>query len=286
MLVSKEINIKLYYRFIEFTSRLLGYGLPHERFKRIILDDFKAESIEEKEVKQFSNAYLYILNNINQSITKEVLQESYYLLTHKTLDEQIFKQILETYYMYYDENSHYVAMMVHFKILELVNARNIEFAFMISNLIMLKKGRYPLIPYAHMFDVYKQTIEQNNKDKLMVLFSEMEAISKPYANHLKLSKEEIIFKIKESKNHLMKEYSIQKLYLYGSYAKEKVTTQSDLDLLVIFDKEMLPLERGIVIKNLTDYLENKIKIHLDILDFTHALENLDISEMENSITII
>ena len=74
--------------------------------------------------------------------------------------------------------------------------------------------------------------------------------------------------------------------MYGSYAKEKVTPQSDLDLLVIFDKELLPLEKGMVIKNLTDYLENKIKIHLDILDFTHALENLDISEMENLITII
>jgi len=84
----------------------------------------------------------------------------------------------------------------------------------------------------------------------------------------------------------VKAYHIQKLYLYGSYAKEKVTTQSDLDLLVIFNKEMLPLERGIIIKNVTDYLENKINIHLDILDFTHALENLDISEMENLITII
>lgn len=286
MLVSKEIDIKLYYRFVEFTSRLVGYGLPHERLKRIILDDFKAESIEEKEVKSFANAYLYILNNIHQSVTKELLQESYYLLTHETLDEQISKQILETYYMYYDENSHYVAMLVHLKVLELIEKRNIEFAFMISTLIMFKKGRYPLIPYAYMFDIYKQTIKQKNKDKLMVIFSEIEAIHKPHENHSNLSKEEIIWKIQELKNHLVKEYHIQKLYLYGSYAKERVTTQSDLDLLVIFDKEMLPLERGIVIKNLTDYLENKLKIHLDILDFTHALENLDISEMENLITII
>lgn len=286
MLVSKEMDIKLYYRFVEFTSRLVGYGLPHERFKRIILDDFKAESKEEKEVKQFANAYLYILNNINQSVAKEMIQEAYYLLTHEVLDEELLKQILETYYMYYDENSHYVAMMVHFKILEFIKIRNIEFAFMISTLIMFKKGRYPLIPYEYMFDIYRKTIEQKNKDKLMVIFSEIEAISKPYENHSSLSKEEIIWKMKESKNYLMDEYHIQKLYLYGSYAKERVTTQSDLDLLVIFDKEMLPLEKGIVIKNLTDYLENKLKIHLDILDFTHALENLDINEMENLITII
>lgn len=286
MLVSKEIDIKLYYRFIEFTSRLVGFTLPHERFKRIILDDFKAESREEKEVKQFANAYLYILNNINQSVTKEVLQESYYLLTHKCLDEEIFRQILETYYMNYDENSHYVAMMIHFKILELVKIRNIEFAFMISNLIMLKKGRYPLITYEYMYEIYKKTIQTKNKDKLMVLFSEMEVITKPYENHVNLSKDEILFKIKETKKYLMKEYHISKLYLYGSFAKERVTSQSDLDLLIIFNKELLPLERGIVIKNLTEYLENKINIHLDIIDFSHALENLDISEMENIITII
>lgn len=286
MLVSKEIDIKQYYRFVEFTSRLVGYGLPHERFKRLILDDFKAESKEEKEVKRFANAYLYILNNINQSVTKEVLQESYYLLTHECLDEEISRQILETYYMNYDENSHYVAMLVHFKILQLVKVRNIEFAFMISNLIMLKKERYPLIPYEYMYEVYKQTIENKNKDKLMVIFSQIEAITKPHENHSNISKEEIIVRIKENKQYLIKEFYLSKLYLYGSYAKERVTTQSDLDLLVIFDKEMLPLEKGMVIKNLTEYLENKIKIHLDIIDFNHALNHLDISEMENIITII
>ena len=35
-------------------------------------------------------------------------------------------------------------------------------------------------------------------------------------------------------------------------------------------------------KFLTDKLESKV----DLLDFTHALVNLDISEMENIITII
>ncbi len=286
MLVSKEMDIKLYYRFVEFVSRLVGYGLPHERFKRIILDDYKAEAKEEKEVKQFANAYLHVLNNINQSVTKEMIQESYYLLTHEILDEQISKQILEVYYMYYDENSHYIAMMIHFKVLELVKTRKIEFAFMISNLIMFKKERYPLIPYEYIFDIYQKTIKQKNKDKLMVLFSEMEVTSKPYANHSNLSKEEIIWKIKEARKQLIQEYHIKKLYLYGSYAKEKTNIQSDLDLLVMLDKEMLPLEKGIVMKNLTDYLENKIKIHVDIIDFSHALENLDINEMENIITII
>ena len=286
MLVSKEIDIKLYYRFVEFTSRLVGFSLPHERFKRIILDDFKAESREEKEVKQFANAYLYILNNLNQSVTKEVLQESYYLLTHECLDVELSRQILETFYMHFDENSYYVAMMVHLKILELIKKRKIEFAFMISNLIMLKKERYPLIPYEYMYEVYTQTIENKNKDKLMVIFSQIEAITKPHENYSNLSKEEIMVKINENKQYLIKEFYLSKLYLYGSYAKERVTTQSDLDLLVIFDKEMLPLEKGMIIKKLSDFLENKIKIHIDILDFSHALENLDISEMENIITLI
>lgn len=286
MLVSREIDIKLYYRFVEFTSRLVGYSLPHERFKRLILDDFKAESKEEKEVKQFANAYLYILNNINQSVTKEVLQESYYLLTHECLNDELSRQILETFYMHYDENSHYVAMMVHLKILELIKKREMEFAFMISNLIMFKKERYPLIPYEYMYEAYIKTIENKNKDKLMVIFSQIEAITKPHENRSNLSKEEIIVKVRENKQYLIKEFYLSKLYLYGSYAKERVTTQSDLDLLVIFNKEMLPLEKGMVIKNLSDFLENKLKIHIDILDFSHALENLDISEMENIITLI
>ena len=125
MLVSKEIDVKLYYRFVEFTSKLVGKGLNHERFKQIILDDYKAESKEEKEVKEFANAYLYILNNIRQSINKEVLQDSYYLLTHQNLKEDISKEILKTYYMNYDENSHYIAMIIHFKILELIDIKKV-----------------------------------------------------------------------------------------------------------------------------------------------------------------
>ena len=39
-------------------------------------------------------------------------------------------------------------------------------------------------------------------------------------------------------------------------------------------------------KYLDKYLEEKLKIKVDLLDFNHALIKLDISEMENTIKII
>ena len=44
MLINEKIHTKFYYRFIEFTSRMLGLDMPHERIKLIVLDKYKAET--------------------------------------------------------------------------------------------------------------------------------------------------------------------------------------------------------------------------------------------------
>ena len=37
MLIENDIDLKAYYRFVEFLLKLVKYDLPHERFKNIIL---------------------------------------------------------------------------------------------------------------------------------------------------------------------------------------------------------------------------------------------------------
>ena len=46
-----KINDKEFYRFIEFTMKMQGTGLTHERIKQIIKDKTQALSVEEKEVR-------------------------------------------------------------------------------------------------------------------------------------------------------------------------------------------------------------------------------------------
>ena len=61
------------------------------------MDDYKAESKQEVKVKRLANAYLYLLNNIQQSFTKELLEHTYFLLTNKRLNKNKIQIVI---YMY------------------------------------------------------------------------------------------------------------------------------------------------------------------------------------------
>jgi predicted nucleotidyltransferase len=50
----------------------------------------------------------------------------------------------------------------------------------------------------------------------------------------KLSKEEILFRIKADKKFLNENFGVIKIGLFGSYAKDRQTPDSDIDLLVEF----------------------------------------------------
>jgi len=50
------------------------------------------------------------------------------------------------------------------------------------------------------------------------------------------TKSEIISKLKEIKPLLFKDYSVKSIGLFGSYADETQTIESDIDLLVEFEK--------------------------------------------------
>lgn len=286
MIVNNEVEIKYFYRFIEFISKMLKVDLPHERFKLIILDNFKAESQTEVKVKNLSDAYLYLINSFNQSLTSKIIKKAYYLLSDMMLEEEVCQKILDIFYQNYDESSHYLAALIHFAVLDNVEMRNVEFAYMMSNLVMLKKQGYPFIPYEFMYETYFKAIEEKNINKIMVIFASIEGHPKSKVTNKEITQEGIIEKLKELRPILKGKYSIKKLYLYGSYAKNKVTNSSDIDLLVIFDKELLNIERSITIENVKKYLTNIMEKRVDLLDFTHAMNKLDISEMENIITII
>jgi predicted nucleotidyltransferase len=87
------------------------------------------------------------------------------------------------------------------------------------------------------------------------------------------TKNEVVTKLKEIKPLLFKEYSVKSIGLFGSYADETNTEESDIDLLVEFEKPIgwkfftleLYLERilgrkvDLVTKNgLKDQIKNQI----------------------------
>lgn len=75
-----------------------------------------------------------------------------------------------------------------------------------------------------------------------------------------LSRSEIIQKIKIEKPHLADVYNVKKIGFFGSFAKDRQTAKSDIDIVVEFSKPI-----GFKFIDLCDYLERKLGIKVDIL---------------------
>lgn len=281
-----QVQTKHFYRFVEYTLRIKKINLPHERIKKIVLDKYQAETKDELLAKKVANTYTYLLDNAKQIISKEVIKEAYFLLTAKKLNEKIIENILLVYYQNYEESSYYLASLIHLEIIKKVHERKIEFAFLISNLIMNKKKKTTLIPYQYINKHYKKAIKEKNKILLMSIFKDIEEKENKIKTNTQVSVEEIIKCIKKNKYNLQKTYKVKHLYLYGSQVKGIRHKNSDIDFLVIFDEELINLDIQIIKRKVIKYLGLRLNAKVDIISFHHALTKLDIKEMENIIKII
>ena len=110
-------------------------------------------------IKNISNSYNYILNNINQPISEDLLNQSYYLMTCELLERNIVDEILRIYYKNIDVAPHSLAALLHLYITNNITKNNIEFAFLISNYVMLKKNRWFLMPYEYCHRITKKLLK-------------------------------------------------------------------------------------------------------------------------------
>lgn len=94
---------------------------------------------EELFVKRLFNSSNYIFNNINQIFNEETINAIYYLLTNTLIDKKIATEIVKLYYKNIDNSVYYLTAVIHLFIINNIN--NIEFAFIVSEFIMLKKKK-------------------------------------------------------------------------------------------------------------------------------------------------
>ncbi len=74
-----------------------------------------------------------------------------------------------------------------------------------------------------------------------------------------MTKEEILQKLKEHKSYIQERYGVEKIGLFGSYARGEATDESDIDIFVRFDE---PKFRKIA--GLWNYLEDLYRVKVDL----------------------
>lgn len=287
MFLKNNIKIKQYYRFVEFTLKLLKHELSHTRTKLLCLDEFKGETKEELLLKRFANSTLYILNNANQTISKDTLKTLYYLLNLEVLEEEKCSEILKEIYLEYDSNTYYNAAKIHLYILEQELQEKEKFAFLLSNLLLIRKEKRIVILYDYSFKEYEEIIQSKDLYRLMLLLIRNRCSNDSYRQETLPSLNKIKNKIRSIKKELKNKYLIEKIYIYGSCSKKENTKQSDLDLVLKFKRNLLSQEREElypIIRYRMQELLNYKKI--DFIDFSSAVTKMELSALENIITII
>jgi predicted nucleotidyltransferase len=74
------------------------------------------------------------------------------------------------------------------------------------------------------------------------------------------TKKEIIKVLKKNLPYLMAEYGIKRIGLFGSYAKDKATEKSDVDIIAEFDRPI-----GFRFTEFTEHLESLLGKKVDVL---------------------
>ena len=153
----------------------------------------------------------------------------------------IVNQIIKLYYKNIDIASHSLAALLHLFIVNNISKNNVEFAFLISNYIMLKKDRWFLMPYEYCHNDYREAIENNDISSLIRIFYDIELVKNDKRPCL-LPRDAVIKKVKSLRKELLYNYNIENLYLFGSFAKGNNTEKSDLDFVVIFNESLINKE--------------------------------------------
>ncbi len=95
----------------------------------------------------------------------------------------------------------------------------------------------------------------------------------PNRKDMKMDKNEIMRLIKEHLVFLSDEYNISRIAIFGSVAKDVMTENSDLDILVEFKSPI-----GLKFINLVEYLETLFGVKVDVI--TRAgLNNIRVKEI-------
>lgn len=288
------INEKLFYRFIEFTSKHVGIDLPHETFKLICLDCYTAQTHSEHRVKRFADAFRYLIHNVSSDVTQDLIKTTYFILTNRRLSKKINSFILEKYYQRLDDHPHQKATTLFLAVSNLRLTQKAEFAFLLANYVLIRRGFFPIIVYPNDKKVFLDALKlgRTNTNPLYLFIIQSEHFIRKTHQHQRLgpqeqkSKDEVVSLLKMHQETLQNQYHVKQLYLYGSYVKETNLATSDIDVLVVFEDDLINYEKNEVLKKLRTYLHDAINDRIDAMEFSHALTALEIHEMTHIISII
>lgn len=293
ILVRKKIA-----NFLEKALRYCGYDFDHDVFKKIIYSEDEYRTPVEEKIKSCYDAYIYLLSNDKNMISRSLWKKFYYIYAEQEL-EQFLSIKLSTKYFHLNhlapiEQAIEYHLYVYQELKNLKEEDRLMISLMIFNYILVK-NQIPCVQFFRKeFKEYVKTRDSFfNGDKNPMLEFTLKLIKnnpymdkKFYKDLIPVSLSDIIQFIEERKEEFKTKYQIKGLWIHGSIAKRIERMDSDLDFFIEMSLDLLREEKLALIEELKQVFFDKFKRMIDLHEIVEYLDDDIIKEARTTKRLI
>lgn len=286
----KKDNLELIVRkrkstFLERLLQYLGYDFSHDRYKSIIYAEASTETKQEETIKNYYDAYTYLLSNHQNVFTTEVLRRFLYIIEGKDIDESVSIRICNLFCYTADIPSLERAIRFHalayMQLPEFEEEVRYLISLMLFNFAIVKSGIPSISMTRNQYILHKSALDEYKNGNVIPLFELMNSAVKNakvqkksyYKNLLDLSTEEVCNKILDDYDMLTTQHKVESISLYGSFSKNKQRLDSDIDIMIVFQKFLPEDEKQKSIDYLSQHYFDIFHRYIDICEVSRYLSD-------------
>ncbi len=293
VLVRKKIA-----NFLEKTLRYCGYDFNHDVFKKIIYSEDEYRTVVEEKIKSAYDAYIYLLSNDKNMISRSLWRKFYYIYAEKEIDSFLSIKLSTQYFHLKHlspiEQAIEYHIYVYQELKDLKEEDRLLISLMIFNFILVRYQIPCFQIYKKDFPMYEKAREEfiNGKKGEMLEFTIQLIKNNPYMDYdyyknlIPVSLSDIIHFVEEKKEELKTKYFIKGLWIHGSIAKRIERMDSDIDLFIEMSLDLLEEEKQGLIKELKEEFFERFKRMVDIHEIVEYLEDDIIKEASTTKRLI
>lgn len=289
LLVRKKIA-----SFIEKTMRYFGNDIRHDTFKSVVYGEIGAATKGEEILKNYYDAYMYLLNNSQMPLSQELLRKFFYVLTGEVADEDLLIRITSNAFHSLDKplikKLVDIPMYIYQELNNYEECERTMISLMFFNYYLVKAG-IPTIPFLRT-DLQKYIELRNAKDVgamesfIVNIIETAKFQDKEYYKRLKNIDTVDIQKVfLKEKDVLTNNYGINHVYIYGSFAKGMQRLDSDIDVVFDFSYDLTYQEKLNMIDTLSQHYFKVFDRYIDIHESGTYVNDSLIKELSKYIKI-
>lgn len=268
--------------FIEKMFNYIKVDFRHDNYKAIVYSEEECITDLEIKMKMVYDSFMYLVFNRKNQLSIYILNTFFQIYLGYKLDEIKVHKICNKYYLLYNETPIDKAIMFSSFIKHELSELNKEDRIFISLIMFnyclvaceipcIKFSCNEIEKYVELTDEYVKTNDISALYSFIIsIIHNQKFQDKNYYRNLKELNAGIVYKqINSQKEEIKTKFKVKQMYLYGSFAKSQNRKDSDLDLIVAFDLDLLNEEKDKYKNGLINYLFDMFNTYVDI----HELSN-------------